>query len=491
MGRPPGSRVCRCGTRLARDNRGARCHACARAINDPLAGPPVVPPEFWEDEKLREALARWHIGQVIRVFRTHPFHGEPISQVTVARWINVTQTKLSRIENGPAETDLVKLTHWASVLGVPSDLLWFKLPSASSPPDVRPAGAVELRDAHELPDHDLDVPAHPLDRRAFLKASLGATVWSALNPEEQDHVAAALENPHLNLDSSVVTYFGRQLGSCMSDDGANGPSSALAAALGLLMTIEQSARDVRADVRRQLLCVAARGAEFVGWLYRDVHDPLRGGFWYDRATEWAQEAGDMPMQGYVLLKKSQMAYDERDAVRVLTLAQAAQNGPWRLPPRVKAEVTQQEARGLAMTGEPMHLVEQKLEVARRLLSDADVDASHDQLGAYYNDGTLVLRTASCYVEAGKPRQAAELYDHVLMADLLSRRDRGYFMARKASSLALAGEPDEAASVGVQAAELATATASQRTKRELGRTLTTLGPWSGRPGTRQLRDALAN
>jgi hypothetical protein len=63
------------------------------------------------------------------------------------------------------------------------------------------------------------------------------------------------------------------------------------------------------------------------WLYRDMHDPLRGGFWYDRATEWAQEAGDMPMQGYVLLKKAQMAYDERDGVRVLTLAQAAQMDP--------------------------------------------------------------------------------------------------------------------------------------------------------------------
>jgi hypothetical protein len=329
----------------------------------------------------------------------------------------------------------------------------------------------------------------PLDRRTFLKAGVGTAIWSALNPDELRHVIAALEEPRLNLNSSVVEYFHRQLTARMTDDGAKGPTSTLPSVLGLLVTIEQSAREVDANIRRQLLKVAARGAEFVGWLYRDMHDPLRGGFWYDRATEWAQEAGDMSMQGYVLLKKAQMAYDERDAVRVLTFSQAAQNGPWQLPVRVKAEVTQQEARGLAMNGESMRLVEQKLDDARRLLSNAEVDGSPHELGAYYNEGTMTLRTASCYVEAGRPRQAAELFGGVLKDDQLSRRDRGYFMARLASSLALAGEPDEAARLGLEAVDLATATTSQRTKRELGRAVKTLQPWIGRPGPRELREAL--
>lgn len=53
------------------------------------------------------------------------------------------------------------------------------------------------------------------------------------------------------------------------------------------------------------------------------------------------------------------AYDDRDALRVLTLAQAAQYGPWRLSNQVRVEVTQQEARGVAMLGEPLSVVEQK------------------------------------------------------------------------------------------------------------------------------------
>ena len=149
---------------------------------------------------------------------------------------------------------------------------------------------------------------------------------------------------------------------------------------------------------------------------------------------------DTAMQGYVLLKKSQMAYDERDALRVLTLAQAAQYGPWQLSQHVRAEVTQQEARGLAMLGESISIIEQKLDDARQLIAAAQgVDDLHEQLGSPYNENTFALRNASCYFEVGKPQRAAGQYAEVLSTDELSPRDRGYFTARMASSLALAGD----------------------------------------------------
>jgi hypothetical protein len=76
----------------------------------------------------------------------------------------------------------------------------------------------------------------------------------------------------------------------------------------------------------------------------------------DRFSSW-------PMLGYILLKKSQSAWDERDALRILTLTQAAQIGPWALPTLVRAKAAQQEARGLAMTGERRDVVERKLDEA--------------------------------------------------------------------------------------------------------------------------------
>ncbi len=163
--------------------------------------------------------------------------------------------------------------------------------------------------------------------------------------------------------------------------------------------------------------------------------------------------------------------------------------PWDLPNHVRAEVTQQEARGLAMIGEPMSLVEQKLDAARHLLTAATLDDQQSQLGSYFNESTLTLRNASCYIEAGRPHQAAALYVQVLADGVLSRRDRGYFLARLTSSLALAGEPDGSAEAGLEAAELATATRSQRTKRELRRSLVTLKPWERRPGPRALSETV--
>ena len=64
--------------------------------------PPEVPPGFWDDGQLRDALIRErHIGHVVRRYRKHPFHGpRPIPQEVAARWLNISQAQLARIERG-------------------------------------------------------------------------------------------------------------------------------------------------------------------------------------------------------------------------------------------------------------------------------------------------------------------------------------------------------------------------------------------------------
>ncbi|HET6921312.1 MAG TPA: hypothetical protein VFI46_17890, partial [Jiangellaceae bacterium] len=88
---------------------------------------------------MQDALASWHIGRVLSAYRTHPFHGTPISQTTVGGWVDMTQPQISKLETGPPIKDLDKLTFWAQTLGIPADLLWFQLPAAPSPevPDRR------------------------------------------------------------------------------------------------------------------------------------------------------------------------------------------------------------------------------------------------------------------------------------------------------------------------------------------------------------------
>jgi len=326
---------------------------------------------------------------------------------------------------------------------------------------------------------------------ATLRSATTPQLSAALDADQQRHVDAALANAHRYLDGSVVNYFRRQLDVCVANDGEHGSTRTLPAVLGLLGAVDQHGREVRPAARPDLLSFAACGAEFVGWLYRDADDPVQARFWYDRATEWAQEAGDLLMQGYVLLKKSQMAYDARDALRVFTLAQAALEGPWQLPKRIRAEVTLQVALGMAMCGEPLPAVERKLDDARELLAGATRGNERPGLpGAYFTDTTLALRTAVAFTEAGKPARSALMFGEVLGNSELSRRDAAFFGARRAAALAWSGEPDEAATVGLRSVEVATVTKSQRTLRVLAETMDTLTPWRRRPLVRELQDTMA-
>lgn len=119
-----------CGTRLAKDNRLNQCTTCQRKTGDlSLGPPPALAADFWTSGVIAQALHSWHIVQVIRAYRHHPFHGlRPLSQELVAGWLGLSQTQLSRIESGLPVKDLGKLIAWARALSIPTDLLWFKVP---------------------------------------------------------------------------------------------------------------------------------------------------------------------------------------------------------------------------------------------------------------------------------------------------------------------------------------------------------------------------
>jgi transcriptional regulator with XRE-family HTH domain len=120
----PSVRRCdRCDARLARYNPGLRCAPCSSRS---LRQPPEVPPEFWDAPQMRDALATHHMGRVVYVYRNHPWHGQVLKQSVVAGWFALSQTQLSRIENGRAPEEISKLIRWAELLRIPADRWWFK-----------------------------------------------------------------------------------------------------------------------------------------------------------------------------------------------------------------------------------------------------------------------------------------------------------------------------------------------------------------------------
>jgi hypothetical protein len=488
-------------------NAAGRCDPCAaRALREP----PAVPAEFWDAAGMRDALATWHMGRVFFAYRTHPWHRQPLKQSVVAGWLGLTQAQLSRIERGRAPEELSKLVCWARLLRIPAGLLWFKMPgdAAAPAPDTAAKGlmvpVVVGGRAVLLPVDEQAARARGLSDLLARFAGRDAgediglptvppalAVPQAVAPEEVaglDRLAAALDDARY-LDGSAVEVLRGYLDRCKADDGASGPARALPLTLGILGVITRHAREAEPGARVRLLSLGADCAEFVGWLYRDLRDLPTALYWYDRAMEWAQAAHDPAMQGYVLLRKSQMAYDERDACQVATLAGAAANGPWQLPRKVRAEAVQQEARGLAMLGEPFGTVERKLDEADDLFAAADGDSGRDGFGGNFSAAALLTRRACTYIEAGKPAAAAGLFGEAVAGSALSRRDEGFFRALRAFAYALSGEPDAAAEEGMTALGIARATSSERTVRELRRTVRVLGPWASRPEPRRLTEAL--
>lgn len=167
-----------CGTRLALDNPGRWCGACAHDARAEVGGPPAIPLDFWYSADLLDAFEAWHMGRVILAYRTHAFHARPLSQLRVCEWLGMTQAQLSRIETsreGP--TDIGKLIHYAQVFGMPPELLWFKLPRDRKA--VNWAQVVPLDRDDPLPVVGQD---GPVDRRKFMTVSASAGLASVATP---------------------------------------------------------------------------------------------------------------------------------------------------------------------------------------------------------------------------------------------------------------------------------------------------------------------
>lgn len=402
----------------------------------------------------------------------------------------VTRTEVSRWERGRRRPE-AWLAALAAALGVERAVLEGaaerdRRRALPERPHQVAAEALTAQRAGTVDTDDEWTQVSELLRRTFLKRGIAAIALPTVGVGELQHIAAALEDARRYADSALVEHFRRCIDEAAGLDRAVGAAAGIPAVLGLVTAIDQTARDARPDIRRELLRTAALAAELLGWFYRDLGVGQPAGYWRDRAMEWAQTAADSAMQGYVLLKKAQAAWDERDAVGMMAFVQAVQEGPWRLPPHVLAEAAQQAARAHAMLDQDVSAMETEIEQARELLTGA---ASPAGIGPHFNKALFELQVAICYAEAGRPGRALELYEANLTQTAFSKRDFGYFLSLRGAAYAAANDPDNAAASALSALEIARATDSARTHREILRVVGRLRAWQQRPAVRALREAV--
>ncbi|MBR7833957.1 helix-turn-helix transcriptional regulator [Actinospica durhamensis] len=439
------------------------------------APPDHLPTEVRDRSDVARACSDWDVGRLFRLVNNLTDGPHRFTASHIARRCGLSPSRVAEYMKGEHRVaSAAVVLRVADGLGIPRERFELdRRAQPAEPPCARREGPGEFR------------------RRAMLVGGLAATL-PVLNLDELVRLAAALDDARRYMDGPVSEYFHRQLDACARSDGAAGPSRTLPSVLGIIAAVESGARQAKAKARRELLGVAARAGELAAWLYRDLGELVSTAHWHERATEWAQECGDAAMQGYLLLKRSQAAWDERDGARMLAFAEAAQHRCRRLPRRVLAEVTQQQARALAMTGASYAAVARKLDQAHAILGrvpDGPGGEDGSGLSAHYSPALLELQSAICQVEAGRPELAIEIYRARLDSGRFSRRDQAYFSVLMAQALAAAGEPDEAARLGRGALEVAVATRSTRTLGELGRLTHQLQAWRECSAVQGLCDAL--
>ncbi|QMU73310.1 XRE family transcriptional regulator [Streptacidiphilus sp. P02-A3a] len=330
-------------------------------------------------------------------------------------------------------------------------------------------------------------------RRAFMGGALAAVAAPLLDLAALDHLTAASRDAHRYADHELVGHLGDALEATARADTLAGPHRAMPAALGILSAIDSTARDAKPHVRRELLGLGSRAAEFAGWLHRDAGSPEQAiGYWHGLAKEWATFTGDGAMHAYVLMRQAQ-ALGRSDPVRMLDLARAATSGPWTLPPRPRAEALQQEARGMAMTGADTDEIRRVLDLAHAALDQASGPAAPvactGPLGDSYTRERLMAQTGICLREAGRPAEAAAVFKSYVTREAFMPRDYAHYRAFLAGALAEAGEPDEAAVVALGVVEIASAARSGQALGELNRSARALFPYRERPAVGELHERL--
>jgi hypothetical protein len=279
----------RCGTRLARDNPAGRCAACQATERDRIARSPDVPADFWDYPALKYALAARHMGQVIRAYRCHPYHGrQPLPQGVVGGWIGVSQAQLSRIEHGPAIVHLDRLIHWARVLRIPEPYLWFRLPDRGQP------GSPITEHVNSAAAEDRDMRRRRLLEIAAGVAGTGSLV--ALETLRHDLVQTAGFDVTASLDEweAVISDYGYSYAVTPPAELLRDLTVDLAVANG------QLTRQTNDSTQRALLRTIALLQAFLAQTLSNLGNVRAGRRWWRTARTTADRACDPHVQTWVL-----------------------------------------------------------------------------------------------------------------------------------------------------------------------------------------------
>ncbi|MFJ5559348.1 DNA-binding protein [Streptomyces sp. NPDC093250] len=288
-------------------------------------------------------------------------------------------------------------------------------------------------------------------------------------------------SPNLGSEtSSALTHFSSLFGECRNLGQSFGPvviTQILIASMNALRGIARSARG-GAD-RDAALRLAARYAEYTGWMSQEAGNDQASLWWTDRAVALAVTVGDSEFAAYTFVRRADVALyrmDGRSTVEYARLAEEQSTST-----RIQGLAAQRRAQGHALLGQDAECF-RSLDRAAELMARAaheepgarSATGSEPVIGSMHLAGLADFVTGWCLHDLGRTDEAVgRLSGGLDKIPVRARRARARYAARLALALAEAGDLKSACSI-VEAVTASVSVVDSATIRSdlqrLGRTL---------------------
>ena len=222
---------------------------------------------------------------------------------------------------------------------------------------------------------------------------------------------------------------------------ATSPGLLLPVLIAQTHALQELSKNTGARTRRELLRLASRYAEYVGWLVQESGDERGALWWTRRAVDLAEAGGDHHLASYALVRRALATLYRDDSEQTIGLAQQAQGSG--VPPRIRGLAAQREAQGHALAGDYRSCM-RSLERARILLARQGEDAQTPVIGSTHLPDPAEMVRGWCLYDLGRPHAAAQVLESQLaQVPDHAVRTRVRFGMRCALAHAADGEVDHA------------------------------------------------
>ncbi|WP_326957507.1 helix-turn-helix domain-containing protein [Amycolatopsis sp. NBC_01286] len=309
-----------------------------------------------------------------------------------------------------------------------------------------------------------------LDRRQMLTGA-GAMLGIAL-----------AGGPRPILDDQVVTGLRASFEHLRTLGMQTSPAVILESLVTQTHTVHALARGNPEPVRSRLLLLAARMAEYTGWLSQEAGSEQDALKWTRHASELARTAGDREIASYAYVREAGLALYRQDAIGTIGLAGQAQK-LGRPGSRTFGLAARREAQGHALAGD-RGAFDRAMDRAMASTVDS-ATADYPVLGSTAPD-PLALARGWSLVDLGQSGEAAALLaDELARVPVVNRRTRARFSVRRSLAHALDGEIDESCRTLAETLGDVTQVDSATVRTDLRELARCLSRWRGHQAVREI------